>query len=105
MALSKDILKAQATLAGLTDAQLDAIVELSTNDEAEVIGARIGQLHGQYDQDVLSVTGLAKKQGEKSYDYVKRILSEYKTKVEATTAVETELATLKTEKADLETKL
>lgn len=105
MALSKDILKVQAALAELTDAQLDAIVQLSTNDEAEVIGARIGQLHGQYDQDVLSVTGLAKKQGEKSYDYVKRILGEYKTKVEATSAVETELATLKTEKADLETKL
>ena len=105
MALSKDILKVQAALAELTDAQLDAIVQLSTNDEAEVIGARIGQLHGQYDQDVLSVTGLAKKQGEKSYDYVKRILNEYKTKVDATATIETELATLKTEKADLETKL
>lgn len=105
MALSKDILKVQTTLAGLTDAQLDAIVELSTNDENEVIGARIGQLHGQYDQDILGVTGVAKKQGEKSYDYVKRVLNEYKTKVEATTTIETELATLKTEKADLETKL
>lgn len=105
MALSKDILKAQVTLAGLTDAQLDAIIELSTNDENEVIGARIGQLHGQYDQDILGITGIAKGQGEKSYEYAKRVIKQYKDKAEAAATIETELATLKTEKADLETKL
>lgn len=105
MALSKDILKAQATLAALTDAQLDAIIELSANDENEVIGARIGQLHGQYDQDILGITGIAKGQGEKSYEYAKRVIKQYKDKAEAAATIEAELATLKTEKADLETKL
>lgn len=105
MALSKDILKAQAVLAGLTDAQLDAVVTLSSNDETIVIGNRIGTLHGQYDTDVLEATGIAKAQGEKSYDYVKRVLKEFKDKAASVDTIKTELDTVKGEKAALETKI
>lgn len=95
MALSIDILKANQVLASLADEQLAAIVELSTNDEAVVIGQKIGALHGQYDADVKALTGIDKNQGEKSYDYVKRIIGSYKEDV-------TKLQTVKT---DLETQL
>lgn len=95
MALSIDILKANQVLASLTNDQLTAIVELSTNDEATVIGQKIGALHGQYDADVKALTGLDKNQGEKSYDYVKRVLGAYKEDV----------TKLQTEKTDLEAKV
>lgn len=81
MALISAVIKANTALAGLTDEQVAAIEELSRNDENTVIGTRIGELHGQYDQDVLNVTGIAKNQGEKSYDYVKRVLGNYKTQL------------------------
>ena len=55
---------------------------MSKNDENTVIGNKIGALHGQYDADILSVTGVSKKDGEKSYDYAKRVLADYKGKVE-----------------------
>lgn len=97
MALTKAVLIANATLATLSDEQIKAIEELSTNDENTVIGAKIGELHGQYDNDVLTVTGVAKKQGEKSYDYVKRVLGEFKDKASGTEALNTKITDLQAE--------
>lgn len=95
MALTAAILRANAGLAALNDEQLGIIEELSRNDENTVIGARIGELHGQYDADVLSVTGIAKNQGEKSYDYVKRILGDYKQKSAGVGALNAQITDLK----------
>lgn len=97
MALTAVLLRANAALAGLSDEQIAAIEELSRNDENTVIGTRIGELHGQYDTDVLSVTGIAKRQGEKSYDYVKRILGDFKQKAEGADQLSQTIATLQTE--------
>lgn len=97
MALTAELLRANAGLTGLTDEQVSAIVELSRNDENTVIGNRIGELHGQYDKDVLSVTGIAKRQDEKSYDYVKRVLGDYKAKAAGTDELNAKITTLQTE--------
>ena len=97
MALTAELLRANAGLTGLTDEQVNAIVELSRNDENTVIGNRIGELHGQYDKDVLSVTGIAKRQDEKSYDYVKRVLGDYKAKAASADELNTKITTLQTE--------
>lgn len=97
MALTAELLRANAGLTGLTDEQVNAIVELSRNDENTVIGNRIGELHGQYDQDVLSVTGIAKRQDEKSYDYVKRVLGDYKAKAAGADELSAKITTLQTE--------
>ena len=42
MALTSEILKANAVLTGLTEEQIAAITTLSQNDENTVIGAKIG---------------------------------------------------------------
>lgn len=97
MALTEALLRANAGLATLTDEQVQAIVELSRNDENTVIGTKIGELHGRYDADVLAITGLEKNQGEKSYDYVKRILGDYKQKAETSQSLNTTITSLKEE--------
>ena len=97
MALTAELLRANAGLTGLTDEQVNAIVELSRNDENTVIGNRIGELHGQYDKDVLFVTGIAKRQDEKSYDYVKRVLGDYKAKAAGADELNAQITTLQTE--------
>lgn len=89
--LTVEILKQNTKLSGLSDEQLNAIATMSQNDENTVIGARIGELHGQYDADVLGVSGITKKSGEKSYDYVKRVLGDYKTKLEASKNLQSQL--------------
>lgn len=103
--LTIEMLRQSSALAGLTDVQFTAIAEMSKNDENTVIGTKIGTLHGQYDADILSITGIKKKDGEKSYDYAKRVLGEYKTKAESVKAIQTELATAKAEVAGLQAKL
>ena len=50
------------------------------NWEDTVIGKRIGELHSQYDKDIYELTGIEKEQGEKSYNYNKRVLSLLKSK-------------------------
>lgn len=79
--LTVDMLKMNAALQGLTEEQLNAVAEMSRNDENTVIGNRIGALHGQYDADIMSITGEKKNDGEKSYDFAKRVLTAYKTKI------------------------
>lgn len=97
MALTADILSANAALAGLSQEQISVIEELSRNDENTVIGAKIGELHEQYDNDVLSVSGVVKNQGEKSYDYVKRVLGDFKQKAAGTESLNKTITDLKAE--------
>lgn len=103
--LTVDMLKQNGTLAGLTDEQLTAIATMSQNDENTVIGTRIGALHGQYDTDILGITGINKNQGEKSYDYLKRVLNDYKTQITSTATIQAQLANAKTEIETLKQKL
>lgn len=100
-----EMLNQNAALSTLTDAQKAAITEISKNDEATVIGTKIGALHGQYDADILNASGIAKAEGEKSYDYLKRVLSDYKTKLDGTKTLSAQLEAQKKKVTELETKL
>lgn len=103
--LTIEMLRQNSALTGLSDAQLTAIAEMSKNDENTVIGTRIGALHGQYDADILAVTGIVKKDGEKSYDYAKRVLNEYKTKITASSELQTKLDAANAKVAELNAKI
>ena len=103
--LTIEMLRQSSALAGLTDEQFTAIAEMSKNDENAVIGTKIGALHGQYDTDIFNITGIKKKDGEKSYDFMKRVLSEYKAKGESVKTIQKELDDAKAQVADLQSKL
>lgn len=99
MALTSELLK---TVNGLTDEQISTLLILSKNDEEKVLGQKIGELHGQYDQDIKSVLGIDKPQGKKTYAWLKEdILPQ----VKETESLKSQLETLKTEKASLEKQL
>lgn len=103
--LTIEMLRQSSALTGLTDDQLNAIAEMSRNDENTVIGTKIGALHGQYDADILGITGVKKKDGEKSYEYAKRVLGEYKTKAESAKTIQTQLTAAQAQVAELQSKL
>ena len=103
--LTTEMLRQNTSLAGLTDAQLTAIATMSQNDENTVMGTRIGALHGQYDADILSITGIKKNDGEKSYDYTKRVLNEYKSQIASTATIQAQLANANKEVEKLKQKL
>lgn len=100
-----EMLNQSESLKGLTDAQKLAITTLSSNDEATVIGTKIGALHGQYDADIFSISGISKADGEKTYDYLKRVLGDYKTKLDGTKTLSAQLEAQKKKVTELETKL
>lgn len=100
-----EMLNQSESLKGLTDAQKLAITTLSSNDEVTVIGTKIGALHGQYDADILSISGISKADGEKTYDYLKRVLGDYKTKLDGTKTLSAQLEAQKKKVTELEAKL
>lgn len=103
--LTIEMLNQNPAISGLTDAQKQVIAEMSRNDENTVIGTKIGALHGQYDTDILGITGIKKKDGEKSYEYAKRILNTYKAKAEASDTIKSELESTKAKVTELQAKL
>jgi len=62
----------------------------------EQIGAKIGEVHGKYDIDIKALTGMEKEQGEKTYNYLKRVVGQVIGQND-TTALQTELASAKQE--------
>lgn len=102
MALTSELIKGNAATAGLTDEQVNAIVELSKNDETTVIGQKTGEIYGGLDADILAASGMAKNGTEKTYDYAKRVIGEIKAKADSVGQLTTQIADLNKEKTRLE---
>ena len=91
MALTTELLNANAATTGLTDDQKAAIVEMSKNDEQSVIGQKTGEIYGGLDADILAASGIAKNGTEKTYDYAKRVIGEIKGQAGNATELQTKL--------------
>ena len=102
MALTTELLNANAALSGLTDEQKNAIVEMSKNDETTVIGQKTGEIYGGLDADILAASGIAKNGTEKTYDYAKRVIGEIKAQAGNATELQNQIAELTKEKGRLE---
>lgn len=59
-------------ITGLSEEQVSAIVELSRNDENQVIGQRIGEIYRELDNTIAASTGIAREGAEKTYAYLRR---------------------------------
>lgn len=97
--LTTEILKANAATSALSDEAINAIVEMSRNDETSVIGQKTGEIYGGLDNDILAASGIAKNGTEKTYDYAKRVIGEIKGQAGN---YQTQVAELAKEKARLE---
>ena len=102
MALTTEILNANAATAALTDEQKTAIVEMSKNDETTVIGQKTGEIYGGLDADILAASGIAKNGTEKTYDYAKRVIGEIKSQAGNAAELQTKVSDLEKEKTRLE---
>lgn len=102
MALTTELLNANAATAALTDEQKTAIVEMSKNDETTVIGQKTGEIYGGLDADILAASGIAKNGTEKTYDYAKRVIGEIKSQAGNAAELQTRVSDLEKEKTRLE---
>ena len=102
MALTTELLNANAATAALTDEQKSAIVEMSNNDENTVIAKKTGEIYGGLDADILAASGIAKNGTEKTYDYAKRVIGEIKGQAGNAAELQKQVTDLTNEKSRLE---
>ena len=102
MALTSELLKANAATAGLSDDQVKAVVEMSQNDENSVIGQKTGEIYGGLDADILAASGIAKEGAERTYDYAKRVIGQFKAQAGDAAGLNKQISDLTKEKARLE---
>lgn len=102
MALTTELLKGNAATANLSDEQINAVVEMSKNDETAVIGQKTGEIYGGLDADILAASGIAKNGAEKTYDYAKRVIGEIKGQAGNAAELQTKVSELEKEKTRLE---
>lgn len=100
--LTQEILVANTELAGLTEAQINAIVALSKNDEDAVIGSRIGEIYRQMDATIENATGIKRNGDEKTYHYLERASAEMRERVKGVDDLTNQIKNLQTEKERLE---
>ena len=102
MALTTELLKGNAATATLSDEQINAVVEMSRNDETSVVGQKTGEIYGGLDADILAASGIAKNGAEKTYDYAKRVIGEIKAQAGNASELQNQIAELTKEKGRLE---
>lgn len=79
MALTLDLLNAQEGLSGLTDEQKTALVGLSERDEETTFNRRFGETLGQMDTVIASEGAIGRNEGEKTSEYMARVIRTLKT--------------------------
>ena len=102
MSLKKEVLKANAVLASLTDDQIAAIETLSVNDESSVIGTRVGEIYREMDTKIETITGVKRNGDEKTYLYLERAAKDLKEKADSVENLNKQIGDLSKEKTRLE---
>lgn len=93
--LTIEMLKANTSLANLSEEQYAAITTLSRNDEDAVIGKRIGEIYREMDAKIKDGLGVDRNGDEKTYNYLERackVVADKANKVDGLTSKITELS-------------
>jgi hypothetical protein len=99
--IDKVLLQQNAALAGLTDAQLDAIVTIASNDLNTEIGHKFSEVYRQLDTTIEKSTDIAREGDEKTYKYLERAITKMKESLDSS-GLQSQIDTLKAEKTRLE---
>lgn len=102
MALTAQVIKANAVLVGLTDEQIAAITTLSANDENTVIGSKIGEIYRQMDTTIKTATGVDRDGDEKTYNYLERASKALKEQAGEVATLTKQISDITKEKTRLE---
>lgn len=102
MALTRQLITANAALSALTDEQIKAIETLSQNDENAVISSRIGEIYRQMDATIEEHLGVKRNGDEKTYNFLERAAKAVAAKAKAADELQTKINDLTAEKERLE---
>lgn len=102
MALTRELIGAQASLSGLSEDQISTLITLSQNDENTVIGARIGEVYRGMDDTIKKFLGVDRNGDEKTYNYLERASKVFAEKYKDFDSLKSQVQALTDEKARLE---
>ena len=105
MALTLDLLNAQEGLSGLTDEQKTALVGLSERDEETTFNRRFGETLGQMDTVIASEGAIGRNEGEKTSEYMARVIRTLKTSADEGAGYKTAIESLTAEIESLKQKI
>ncbi len=97
MALTLDLINAQEGLSGLTDEQKTALVGLSERDEETTFNRRFGETLGQMDTVIASEGAIGRNEGEKTSEYMARVIRTLKSSADEGAGYKTANETLSAE--------
>lgn len=96
--ITTEMLNQQEALNGLTDAQREAIVTLSRNDENSVISTKFSEVYQRLDETIERETGIKRNGDEKTYNYLERAAKELATKANSIEGLNTKINDLTAER-------
>ena len=105
MALTLDLLNAQEGLSGLTDEQKTALVGLSERDEEASFNKRFGETLGQMDTVIASEGAIQRNEGEKTSEYMARVIRTLKSSADEGAGYKTTNESLTAEIESLKAKI
>lgn len=100
--ITREMIAADAALAGLTEEQIGAITLLSKNDEEVVIGNRFREVYNQLDATIAKETGIARNGDEKTYLYLERAAKILAAKANSVDGLNSKIADLTKERDKLQ---
>lgn len=106
--LTKESIIANESLKGLSDDQINTIITIASNLEKEVANKATKKAYDSIDAIVSEVAGVEKPRESFTSDHYKNVLSDFAKKAEAgkrASALQSEIESLKSEKAELENKI
>lgn len=96
--ITLEMIQQQEALSGLTDAQREAIVTLSKNDEETVIGNKFREVYNRLDATIEKETGVKRNGDEKTYNYLERAARELATKAKSVEGLDIKIHDLTAER-------
>ena len=105
MALTLDLLNAQEGLSGLTDEQKTALVGLSEREEESTFNRRFGETLGQMDTVIASEGAIGRNEGEKTSEYMARVIRTLKSSADEGAGYKTANESLTAEIESLKAKI
>ena len=103
MAIEKEQVK--AILPTIDDSEVDRITGALNNVFENTIGKRIGEVHGQYDEDIKEILGKERPQGVKTYEWLKSELKTLKEVGGKSSEYQSKIKDLEDAKSELQKKL
>lgn len=100
--LTAEIIAQNEALKGLSEEQINSVIQLSQNDTQETINKQFSEVYRRLDETTKNISGIDRNGDEKTYNYIERALTSLKENTSKLPEYESQISDLQKEKSRLE---